>query len=368
MSMTRPDDRRGSPERALATDTDAMARALAHYREPNHLRSIVEIIVTITPFLLLWAIMWLALDLGYWLGLVLAVPAAGFLVRLFMIQHDCGHGAFFRNRLVNDWVGRIIGVLTLTPYDCWRRAHAIHHATSGNLDRRGFGDIDTLTVREYQSRSGWDRLRYRIYRHPLLLFGLGPAYLFLLQQRLPVGFMRVGWRPWLSAMATNLAIALVCAVMIRAVGLGSFLLVHLPITLLGASIGVWLFYVQHQFADTFWAHNEEWDVREAALRGSSHYDLPAVLRWFTANIGVHHVHHLCSRIPFYCLPQVLRAHPELARIGRITLKESLACVRLALWDETARRLISFRDLRTDVAEEMRVDAPGLGQRQSAEDR
>ena len=327
----------------LADDAGVVARALARYREPNHLRSAVEIAATILPFISLWAIMWLALDLGYWIGLVLAVPAAGFLVRLFMVQHDCGHGALFRSRLANDWVGRVIGVLTLTPYDCWRRAHAIHHATSGNLDRRGVGDIDTLTVREYQSRSGWDRLRYRIYRHPLVLFGLGPAYLFLLQQRLPVGFMRDGWRPWLSAMATNLATALVCAAMIWTVGLGPFLLVHLPITLLGASIGVWLFYVQHQFADTFWAHNEDWDVREAALYGSSHYDLPAVLRWFTANIGMHHLHHLCSRIPFYRLPQALRAHPEVARVGRITLGESLRCVRLTLWDETTRRLISFRE-------------------------
>lgn len=346
----------------LTNDAGGVARALARYREPNHLRSAIEIMVTIMPFISLWAIMWLALDLGYWIGLLLAIPAAGFLVRLFMIQHDCGHGAFFRSRLANDWVGRVIGVLTLTPYDCWRRAHAIHHATSGNLDRRGVGDIDTLTVREYQSRSAWDRLRYRVYRHPFVLFGLGPAYLFLFQQRLPVGFMRGGWRPWLSAMATNLAIALVCAAMIWAVGLSSFLLVHLPITLLGASIGVWLFYVQHQFADTFWARNEEWDVREAALRGSSYYHLPAALRWLTANIGMHHIHHLCSRIPFYRLPQSLQVHPELAQVGRITLRESLLCVRLALWDETARRLISFRELRASGGLEMPADGPNLGQR------
>ncbi len=352
-----PGNRMAPRTGSLADNAGVVARSLARYREPNHLRSAVEIAITILPLFLLWAIIWLALDVGYWIGLVLVVPAAGFLVRLFMIQHDCGHGAFFRSRLANDWVGRIIGVLTLTPYDCWRRAHAIHHATSGNLDRRGVGDIDTLTVREYQSRSTWDQLRYRLYRHPLVLFGLGPAYLFLLQQRLPVGFMRDGWRPWLSAMATNLAIALVCAVLIWAVGLGTFLLVHLPITLLGASIGVWLFYVQHQFADTFWAHNEDWDVREAALYGSSHYDLPAVLRWFTANIGMHHVHHLSSRIPFYRLPQALRAHPEIARIGRITLRESLRCVRLTLWDETNRRLISFQELRTRAGSERRADLP-----------
>lgn len=350
-----PGNRMAPRTGSLADNAGVVARALARYREPNHLRSAVEIAITILPLFLLWAIIWLALDVGYWIGLVLVVPAAGFLVRLFMIQHDCGHGAFFRSRLANDWVGRIIGVLTLTPYDCWRRAHAIHHATSGNLDRRGVGDIDTLTVREYQSRSTWDQLRYRLYRHPLVLFGLGPAYLFLLQQRLPVGFMRDGWRPWLSAMATNLAIALVCAVLIWAVGLGTFLLVHLPITLLGASIGVWLFYVQHQFADTFWAHNEDWDVREAALYGSSHYDLPAVLRWFTANIGMHHVHHLSSRIPFYRLPQALRAHPEIARIGRITLRESLRCVHLTLWDETNRRLISFQELRTRARGDRHAD-------------
>ena len=346
-----------APASALANDARALARTLACYREPNHLRSIVEIAITILPFVLLWAIMWFALDLGYWLGLLFAVPAAGFLVRLFMIQHDCGHGAFFRSRLANDWVGRVIGVLTLTPYDCWRRAHAIHHATSGNLDRRGVGDIDTLTVREYLSRSRWARLRYRIYRHPFVMFGVGPAYLFLLQQRLPVGLMRGGWQPWLSTMATNFAILLIGAAMIWLVGLGPFLLVHLPIMLLGASIGVWLFYVQHQFGDTFWAHDEGWDVHKAALRGSSHYDLPTIMRWFTANIGMHHVHHLYSRVPFYRLPQALRDHPEIARIGRITLGESLRCVRLTLWDETRHRLISVRELRTGGADDSRADAP-----------
>ncbi len=239
-----------------------------------------------------------ALHLGYGLYLLLAVPAAGFLVRLFMIQHDCGHGAFFRHRLANDWVGRVIGVLTLTPYDFWRRTHAMHHATSGNLDRRGMGDVKTLTVNEYLSLSRWGRLRYRLYRHPLVMFGLGPAYLFFLQQRLPIGLMRGGWRPWLSTMATNLAIFVVAAVTIWAVGFGPFLLVHLPIMLISASLGVWLFYVQHQFEDTFWAHDPAWNVHEAALHGSSHYDLPVILRWFTANIGVHHVHHLCSRIPY----------------------------------------------------------------------
>jgi acyl-lipid omega-6 desaturase (Delta-12 desaturase) len=325
--------------------TRALIQDLARYRAPHHGRSIFEILITVVPLVLLWLSMWFALKLGYGLYLLLAVPAAGFLVRLFMIQHDCGHGAFFRHRLANDWVGRVIGVLTLTPYDFWRRTHAVHHATSGNLDRRGIGDVDTLTVDEYLSRPFWARLRYRLYRHPLVMFGLGPAYLFFLQQRLPFGLMRAGWQPWVSTMATNLAILLAAGITIWAVGFIAFLLVQLPIMLLGASLGVWLFYVQHQFEDTFWAADTSWNLHEAALHGSSHYDLPIVLRWFTANIGVHHVHHLCSRIPFYRLPVALRRHPELAKVGRLTLGQSILSVRLVLWDEAARRLISFRDLR-----------------------
>ncbi len=327
-----------------SSDVLAWTKILARYREPSRVRSVTELVITIVPLVLLWILIWAALDFGYWFGLLLAVPAAGLLVRLFMIQHDCGHGAFFRHRLANDWVGRVLGVLTLTPYDFWRRTHAIHHASSGNLDQRGIGDIDTLTVREYLALSRWGRLRYRLYRHPIVMFGIGPAYLFILQHRLPVGLMRRGWQPWLSTMATNAAIAAVIGTLIWFIGLGSFLLVHLPIMLLAASVGVWLFYVQHQFEDTFWAEDRAWNVHAAALHGSSHYDLPAVLRWFSANIGVHHVHHLCSRIPYYRLPDVLREHPELVATGRLTLIESLRCVRLVLWDERKRRLISFREI------------------------
>jgi omega-6 fatty acid desaturase (delta-12 desaturase) len=318
---------------------------LARYRIPSPGRSIVELAITAGPLVLLWFLMWATLDLGYWVCLLLAVPAAGFLVRLFMIQHDCGHGAFFRHRLANDWVGRLIGVLTLTPYDSWRRTHAIHHSTSGNLDRRGTGDIDTLTVHEYLARSRLGRLRYRVYRHPIVMFGIGPAYLFIVQHRLPVGLMRGGWQPWLSTMATNVAIAAVVATMVWLIGVGAFLLVHLPIMLLAGSIGVWLFYVQHQFEDTVWADDRGWNLHEAALHGSSHYDLPHVLRWFTANIGAHHVHHLCSRIPCYRLPLVLRDYPELRGIGQLTLVQSFRCVRLVLWDEGEQRLVSFREAR-----------------------
>ena len=321
-------------------------QALSRYREPNHARSIVEIAITAAPLAAVWTLAWTAVHFGYWwLALLLAVPSAGFLVRLFMIQHDCGHGSFFRQRAANDWVGRVIGVLTLTPYDFWRHTHAIHHATSGHLERRGIGDVDTLTVQEYQSLSFWGRLRYRTYRHPLVMFGIGPAYLFLLQHRLPVGLFRGGWWPWLSVMATNVAIAAIAAGLIWFIGLGPFLLVELPTILLAGSIGVWLFYVQHQFEMTFWAHEGEWTFQEAALHGSSHYDLPGILRWFTANIGVHHVHHLCSRIPYYRLPRALRDHHELGGVTRLTLLQSLRCVRLVLWDEDQRRLVSFQRVR-----------------------
>jgi omega-6 fatty acid desaturase (delta-12 desaturase) len=329
----------------VAADIQALTRSLARYRDPSHVRSIVEILITIVPFAGLWSLMWLSLHVGYGLYLLLAVPTAGFLVRLFMIQHDCGHGSLFRHRLMNDWIGRVIGVLTLTPYDFWRRTHAAHHASSGNLDRRGMGDVDTLTVNEYLSRPWWGRLRYRLYRHPLVMFGLGPAYLFFLQQRLPIGLMRDGWKPWLSTMATNAAIALVAGVTMRIVGLGPFLLIHLPVTLIGASFGVWLFYVQHQFEHTSWSRGNAWNLHEAALYGSSHYDLPRALRWFTANIGLHHIHHLCSRIPFYRLPVALRQHSDLADVGRLTLIQSFACVRRVLWDEASGRLITFGELR-----------------------
>jgi omega-6 fatty acid desaturase (delta-12 desaturase) len=317
---------------------------LARYRSPSPARSIIELVITAGPFVVLWFLMWATLDLGYWVCLLLAVPAAGFLVRLFMIQHDCGHGAFFHHRLVNDWVGRAISVFTLTPYDFWRRTHAVHHATSGNLDRRGTGDIDTLTVHEYHALSRWRRLGYRIYRHPITMFGLGPAFLFIIQHRLPVGLMRAGWQPWLSVMATNVAIAAIVATMIWLVGVLPFLLVQLPIILLAASVGVWLFYVQHQFEDTEWAPNSLWDLHEVALHGSSYYDLPGVLRWFTANIGVHHIHHLCSRIPYYRLPLVLRDYPKLGAIGRLTLGQSFRCVWLVLWDEDQQRLVSFHEV------------------------
>lgn len=331
---------------AALPDIDTWSRIVARYRQPSTGRGIVEIAITVVPFVALWALAWLALEfVGYWLTLPLVVLAAAFLVRLFLIQHDCSHGSFFRHRRANEWIGRIAGVLTCTPFSYWRRSHATHHAGSGNLDRRGLGDIDTLTIAEYRALPLWGRLRYRVYRHPLVLFGIGPAYQFIVIHRLPVGLMRAGWQPWASTMATNAAIALIAGGLIWLLGLKAFLLVELPIIMLAASIGVWLFYVQHQFERTVWAKDGEWDAQQAALLGSSHYDLPAWLRWFTANIGIHHVHHLCARVPYYRLPRVLRDHPELRDMGRLTLGDSFRCVRLALWDETQRRLVSFREAR-----------------------
>jgi acyl-lipid omega-6 desaturase (Delta-12 desaturase) len=318
---------------------------LAGYRDPSRRRSLFELSVTLVPFLALWALAWWSLSISPWLAAAIAVLNGFFLVRLFAIQHDCGHGSFFPGRWANDALGRALGVLTLTPYDVWKRTHSIHHSTAGNLDRRDLGDIETLTVREYRSLTPLGRLRYRLYRHPLVLFGLGPSYMFLVKNRLPLGLMRAGWRYWASAAGTNAGVALVVGAIAFLGGWMPLVFIYLPTTLVAASIGMWLFYVQHQFEDARWESGADWQVHQAALHGSSHYVLPPVLQWLTANIGVHHVHHLYSRIPFYRLPEVLRDHPELAEAQRLTLRQSLACVRFHLWDEEQRRMLSFGEAR-----------------------
>jgi omega-6 fatty acid desaturase (delta-12 desaturase) len=310
----------------------AWPKVLASYREPHRGRSLLELTVTLVPFVGLWTLAAIAVGHGVWLGMVLTVPAAGFLLRLFMIQHDCGHGSFFAHRKADDWTGRAIGVLTFTPYDYWRRAHAAHHASAGNLDERGVGDITTLTLAEYYSLSRSHRLAYRLYRNPAVMFGIGPIWLFLFKQRLPFGMMRSGLEPWVSTMTTNLAI------LFLALGL-----VQLSVVVMAGSAGIWLFYVQHQFEETHWSQKPQWQFQDAALHGSSYYELPLVLRWLTANIGIHHVHHLSSRVPYYRLLEVLRDYPELRGIGHITIMESLRCVKLVLWDESSQRLISFRE-------------------------
>ena len=338
-------DTNTAPSSCALPAPELLPALFSRYRNPDAIWSLTEVAVTLGPFVALWAAMWALMHVSYWLSLALALPAAGFLVRLFMIQHDCGHGAFFRTRLMNDWVGRVAGVLTLTPYDYWKRTHAAHHAATGNLERRGLGDIETLTVNEYLALGWRGRFAYRMYRHPLVLFAIGPTFLFLLQHRAPFGLMRgAGWKPWVSTMSTNAAIATIVVLLMWLIGPAAFVMIHGPIFLLAATIGVWLFYVQHQFEGATWAHARSWSLPEAALNGSTYYDLPIVLRWFSANIGVHHVHHLASRIPFYRLPEVLSDFPELANVNRLTLFQSLSCVNYALWDEDTQRLISFRTL------------------------
>ncbi len=324
------------------------ARKLAAFRTPNLKRGLFELFATAIPFLILWGGTLIGVKLGYWPSLLLALPAAAFLARLFMIQHDCGHGSFFKSRWANDMLGRTLSVLTLTPYDDWRRSHAKHHAGSGHLDRRGVGDIDLLTVAEYQALPFRRRLAYRLSRHALVLLTIGPIYVFILRQRLPSDLFRADRRAWTSTLCTNLAIAVLVIGLGWLLGFDSLFLVHLPITLIAAAIGIWLFYVQHQFEHTYWERDPEWTFHKSAFRGSTYYDLPAPLRWLTANIGVHHVHHLVSRIPSYRLNEVLRHYPELRDIGRLTLTQSFKCFRLALWDEQRQRLVGFRDAQAQT--------------------
>ncbi|MBW3618472.1 MAG: fatty acid desaturase [Proteobacteria bacterium] len=321
----------------------ALAKALTQHRTPSNPRALFEMAVTLIPFAVFWTAALVCAQRGWWAGLLFTVPAAGFLTRIFLIQHDCGHGAFFPSKAANDWTGRVLGVVTLTPYAYWRQTHAIHHATSGHLDRRIAGGIDTFTVEEYRAMTPARRWLYRTYRHPITQFAFGPAFVFFVQHRVPVDLMRAGWRPWASAMATNLAVAALFFALGSWLGWGAFLLVHLLTVAMAASLGVWLFYVQHQFEETHWSRQGRWQRDEAALHGSSYYDLPAPLRWLTANIGVHHVHHVDSRVPFYRLGEVLKEQPELKTIGRLTIAESFRCVKLALWDERRERMVSFRE-------------------------
>lgn len=336
-------DHTGQHPSAAPRSARAWLSTLARYREPTTARSLFELAVTLVPFLALWGLAWTALSVSPWLALVVAVLNGAFLVRIFVIQHDCGHGSFLANRRAQDWIGRSLGVLTLTPYAVWKRTHSIHHAHHGDLDQRGIGDVLTLTIDEYRARTALGRLMYRLYRHPIVLFLLGPCYLFILQNRLPLGLMTSGWRYWASAMGTNAMIGIALGLVIWFGGLMPVLLIFLPTSIVAATIGVWLFYVQHQVEETHWSRGEQWQLHHAALEGSSHYVLPQPLRWLSGNIGIHHVHHLYSRIPFYRLPEVLRDHRELAEAQRLTIGESFATMRLHLWDETERKLMSFAE-------------------------
>ena len=324
-------------------------RLLQPYWGADDRRSVAQLLASAIPFFALWAAMLASLEVGYWLTLVLTVPTAAFLMRLFMIQHDCGHGSFFTSKNARDTVGFCIGVLTLVPYEYWRRTHAYHHAHSGNLDFRGFGDIITRTVSEYQAMTPLQRLKYRAYRHPFVLFLIGPAFHFVVKHRFPWDIPRDWTQAWRSVWRTNAVLVAIVAVMWLTIGIERFLLVQVPLTILTCSLGVWLFYVQHQYDDTYWHKHENWDYFDAALQGSSYLVLPRPLQWVTANIGLHHVHHLNARIPNYRLEEAMNAIPELQVVTRVTLLDSFRLARLTLWDEKQSRLIRFKDLRSAAA-------------------
>jgi len=322
---------------------------LRPYVGPDTRKSVGQLLATAVFFVALWYLALRSLEVGYWLTLLLAVPAAGFMMRLFMIQHDCGHGSFFHSRTARDWVGRIIGVILLTPYDYWKRTHAYHHAHSGDLDFRGFGDVDTFTVREYLSWPRSQRIKYRLYRHPLILFGLAPFYQFIVKHRYPWDIPRDWKQAWQSVWWTNAALVGVLALMWATIGIERFLLVQLPITLIASTLGIWMFYVQHQYEDTYWHHHDEWDYYDASLYGSSYLVLPKPLQWLTASIGVHHVHHMSARIPNYRLQQVHDENPEFHVVTKVRFKDTVKLINLALWDEDSRKLIRFKDLKRQRA-------------------
>jgi omega-6 fatty acid desaturase (delta-12 desaturase) len=318
---------------------------LAPYKGADLRRSIGQLALSALLFAGTWLAMYASLRVSYWLTLLLAVPTAFFLIRLFIIQHDCGHGSFFSSGAIADLVGSVLGVITLTPYHYWKKTHALHHATSGNLEHRGFGDIDTLTVAEYLAASRWQRFRYRVYRHPLVLFGIGAVFHFFVRHRIPTIVPRDWKRERRSILYTDVGLALLIVAAGSLLGFRELFLVHLPVALITTLVGVWLFYVQHQFEPTYWEHDDRWKYDQAALQGSSYYRLPKLLQWATGNIGLHHIHHLHPRIPNYRLQRVLDEHAELRQVPTLTLWESFRCVRLTLWDERARKLVPFAAVR-----------------------
>jgi omega-6 fatty acid desaturase (delta-12 desaturase) len=329
---------------------------LAKYREPSLGRSLSQVSLTLVLLFGLWALAYFLMDVSYALALLPLVPAAGLLMRVFIIQHDCGHGSYFKTKLANDVLGTFCSILTMTPYNCWRKLHSVHHATSGDLDRRGHGDIDTLTVEEYLRLSPKKRFAYRLYRNPLVLFGIGPFIQFVFLQRLNKGMPKSWRKERFSTNLTNvllLAAALCCSYFL---GFWKFLLLYFPPAALGASLGVWLFYVQHQFEEAYWQPNENWDYFKAGIKGSSYYALPKVLQWLTANIGIHHLHHLDHLIPNYRLQECMDKHPELRAVNRITLRQSFACLRFKLWDEAQGKMVGFREAKARL-KELKVQAP-----------
>jgi omega-6 fatty acid desaturase (delta-12 desaturase) len=334
----------GETQQERPADAREWKELVAPYQTPTVGRSIWQMVNTFIPYAVLWYLMYLSLAVSYWLTFPLAVLAAGFLVRVFIIFHDCGHGSFFRSRKANEVVGFVAGVLTFTPYRHWRWEHALHHSSAGDLDRRGTGDVWTLTVQEYLEASRWKRFAYRLARNPVVLFVLAPLVLFVLLQRIPS--RKAGRRERHSVYWANLAILLLAAALVWLLGWKAYLAIQLTVMGVAGTAGVWLFYVQHQFEGVYWARQGEWDYTTVALQGSSFYKLPKVLQWFTGSIGFHHIHHLRPGIPNYNLEKCHKAVPLFQTVKPVTLFSSLKSLTFRLWDEQRQRLVGYGHLRT----------------------
>jgi acyl-lipid omega-6 desaturase (Delta-12 desaturase) len=317
---------------------------LAAHAQSRPGRALLEIGTSVVPYLALSVAMYFALGVSYLLVLALAVPAAGFLVRTFIVFHDCAHGSLLRTKRANRWVGRFTGLLVLAPYERWRHDHAIHHASSGDLERRGVGDVITLTVVEYRMRGWRGRLGYRLIRNPFVMFGLGPVFAMIVGPRIATRAQRPRMRN--SVLCTDAALAAIVAALCWLIGWQQFLLVWALPAMLAGSVGIWLFYVQHQFEDAYWQASPDWDYTEAALRGSSYLRLPKLLQFFTGNIGLHHVHHLNAGIPNYSLQRAHDENPIFEQVPTLSLWGALRSVRLKLWDEERGKLVTFAQARS----------------------